>query len=588
MKKHTGTSRALRRDRLYCYDTTLQREETAGFLMDYAAKNKTNICAYWDKMRRYYDGDHDIRQSVGEFAHMAKLPWLAAQSTDGFIHVETQLQPSIPAFEFSPRDRTDYDKAKQRESIVRYICDNNELELKNGSNERSLNIYGTAAYKVCWDPTLRFGCDEGDVSVQTCDIRRLITDPCASDLDGCEYMGYEYPMHSVKAQRVFKDDFISRGEDFEDYLENRDFYLIPEKLTSGEFDISDDTVTVTEWYFRQPKDGHCVITRMHNGIKRSFPYEWKAGDIALCVFINGKEVRYVPKYWQNTGFSGYPFVIYTKLPKENSLWGKSELEEIIPLIDAKDRELAFAQLNSAFASNDIILAEENALCDGETLDNSPGSVWKLRPGMMGKVMRLGNNASAQSGLYANSAYWQNLIENTTGNFEVSQGKEPSNVTTATGIALLNERSESRKKLKNSGRTAGFKRLYLLIDMTALENYNDGRVIRMGFGEEEGFVFRYGGFIKRTREERYIPSLDVTVHLGNDIGNSKAFTVSALSTLMNMSITRDNYVLVKAYVRTIAIPESEKICQYLDERFAGEEKVSEEQLFLSDIKDLKVI
>ena len=44
----------------------------------------------------------------------------------------------------------------------------------------------------------------------------------------------------------------------------------------------------------------------------------------------------------------YPFVIYNKVPNDGSIWGKSELEQLIPLIDAADRELTFAQLNAAF------------------------------------------------------------------------------------------------------------------------------------------------------------------------------------------------------------------------------------------------
>ena len=565
--KNNSKATKLRHDALHHYGTAFEREETISFLYDYARLHKQSAEGYWDKMKRYYDGDHDIRSQTGGFSSVSNLPWLAAQSTDGYIHVETLIQPSIPSFEFTPRDRTDYDKAKQRENIVKFICDNNDLEFKNSRNERSLNIYGTAAFKVCWDDKLRLGCDEGDVDIQCADIKRLITDPSSSTVDGCEYIGYSYPMHKNRAKRVFKEDLLIKGEDFESYLENGGKSLFSPMISSDTFDTSDDNVTVTEWWFRQPKDGQCSITHLHDGVKTSSVYKWKSGDIALCVLINGKEIRYIPKYWNFTNYSSFPFVIYSKLPKENSIWGKSELEEIIPLIDAKDRELVFAQLNSAYCSNDVILAEENALSDGETLDNSPGAVWKLRPGMMGKVTRLGNGSANQSSLYGNGAYWQGLIENTVGNFEVSQGKEPSNVTTATGIALLNERSETRKSLKNADRTAGFKRLFLLCDMTALEHYNDGRVIRMGFGDE--FVFSYGGYFKGTREKRYIPSLDVTVHLGNALTNSKAFTVSALTTLMNMKITQENYPIAKAYLQTIAIPESEKICEFLEAKFGGE-------------------
>ena len=53
-------------------------------------------------------------------------------------------------------------------------------------------------------------------------------------------------------------------------------------------------------------------------------------------------------------------MIYGKIPSEETIWGKSALESIIPLIDAADRQLLFAQLNTAFFANDILVYEENA------------------------------------------------------------------------------------------------------------------------------------------------------------------------------------------------------------------------------------
>ncbi len=573
MKKQFRKS--INKARLYDYSNRLCREETVGFLLDFAARSRQDFDAYRRKMRAYYDGEHAIVKTAAEFSDSTSLPWIPAQSTDGYIHVETQINPNIPDFEFNPRDKTDAEKAKQRQKIVKYVSDNNDMEFKNGRNERRLNIEGSAVWKVCWDSAASYGEGGGDIVIDTPLCGEIYPDPTSCDVDGCEYIGYVYRMHRQKAARVFSKDFENDGSDISDYLETGSFFDSLSRLNSDAYDTDDDTVTVTEWWFRQPEGGKMQITRGKGNEARSINYEWNAGDIALSVFINGKEVRYIPRYWRKTGFNSFPFVIYSRIPSEKSIWGKSELEMIIPLIDAKDRELTFAQLNSAYSSNDIILAEENALCDSETLDNSPGSIWKLRPGMMGKVTRLGNMASAQTSLYANGSFWQSLIENTTGNFEVNQGKEPSNVTTATGIALLNERAESRKNLKSIDRNAGFRRLYSLIDMTALEYYSDGRVVRIGACGEDEFVYRYGGFVKKTRDTSYIPSVDITIHTGSAVQNSKAFTVSALTALIGMNINEQNFELVKAYVEIMGIPQRAKICEYLDGMFGNKETNGEE-------------
>ena len=233
------------------------------------------------------------------------------------------------------------------------------------------------------------------------------------------------------------------------------------------------------------------------------------------------------------------------------------------MIDAADRELTFAQLNAAFCSNDVILAEENAFSDGETPDNSPGAVWKLRPGMMGKVQRLGNLSSTQVSQFNNHTLWQNLMEQTTGNFEVNQGKEPARVTTASGIALMNERAKSRQTLKKAGRTEGFKRLYSLIDYTALEFYEKGRFVERG---ADGFEFDPDSYRSGELSGAF-PAVDIRIHVGDGLNNSKAFTVSAVSSLIGTAITEDNYKFVKAYVDLIGLPMRNEICEYLENKFS---------------------
>lgn len=550
----------------YDYSDHYRREETAAALLEEASLSKDRISAYWKRMRRYYDGVHDINSSTSSFYEENKIPWRAAQSTDGYIHVETQIEPDIPDFEFSPRCSDDAAKAKQRERIVKYVLDNNDMGYKNSRNERTLGIDGSAVWKVCWDSAKRDGFD-GDVCVEAPMPEQIYPDPAAADVDSCEYIGYVYKMHTERAKRVFADDFKLYGTNISECREAYSDCAVMSGFC-GAFDgYRDDTVTVTEWWFRQPKAGKLTKKIISDGREKSINYSWKSGDIALCVFINGREVRYVPKYWTSTSFNYYPFVIYNRIPGDKSIWGKSELEQIIPLIDAKDRELAYAQLNLAYNANDIILAEENAFSDGEMPDNTPGAVWKLRPGMMGKVQRLGNTAAYANSLYNGCSYWKSLIEDTTGNFEISQGKEPTSVTTATGIALLNERSQTRKSLKNIDRSAGFKRLFALIDATALEYYSDGRVISLS-EDKDGIVFRYSDFTKRNPDspDAYIPAVDVIIHTGSTAANSRALTVSALNTLMSMNITKDNYILAKAYVNAINIPERAQICEFLDERF----------------------
>ena len=539
---------------LYDYSSPAAREDTASALTENSALARQNTDVYWRKMRRYYDGVHDIGYFSGSFTEDMNLPWTPAQAPDGYIHVESQIDPQPADFEFSPRASYSAEAAARREETVRRICDVNRLAALNTRNERRLGIYGSAVWKIGWGMIDGVFSGKPEVTVEAPSPEQIYADPTASTVDGCEYIAFVYRLHKQKAFRLFEHDMRCRGERFSDYLENT-----ARGIVSGDGYAEEDTVTVTEFWFRQPCGGE------------SGGESYAAGEIALSVLIGGKEVKYLPKYWRKTALSSYPFVIYHKVPNENSLWGKSELEPIIGLIDAADRDLTFAQLNAAFHSNDVILAEENAFSDGEVPDNSPGALWKLRPGMMGKVERLGNLANTAGGLLSSYVRYQSLMEQTTGNFDINQGKEPTRVTTATGIALLNERSTSRQSLKKAGRTEGFRRLYSLIDATALEFYEKGRFVDTA----NGFTFDPDAFADKPGGR--FPRLDIKIHIGDGLANSKAFTVSALSSLIGMHIDSDNYKLVEAYVEALGLPMRAEICKHLEETFGAPERAAGDTL-----------
>lgn len=561
MKKRYGlfSRKTNRPDGLYDFSSTLSREDTICNLLENSSEARQKKELYWRKMRRYYDGTHDINHTTGVFCDEMNLPWTPAQSPDGFIHVECQIDPDLPGFEFSPQGEMCIHSAKIREEAVRRICDVNSLTDMNIKAERSLGIKGSAVWKVCWGENPVSGEYSSEVVITNPSPEQIYIDPSAESIDGAEYIAYVYRMHKQKARRVFEKDIKSSGDKFESYLSSGN----PKGIVyEGEYE-DDDTLTVTEFWFRQPKDSH---GNSHT--------EYKAGDIALCVLINGKEVKYIPKYWQNTRCSMFPFVIYSKIPDIGSVWGKSELEQIIPLIDAADRELTFAQLNSAFCSNDVIVAEENAFSDGEIPDNSPGAVWKLRPGMMGKVQRLGNMSASQSGQFNSYTMWQNMMQQATGNFDINQGKEPARVTTASGIALMNERSKTRQSLKKAGRSEGFKRLYKLIDFTALEFYEKDRTVKT---KDTSYKYDRSRFEVCSSGCRYVPDPEIKIHIGDGVANSKAFTVSAINSLISANINKDNYKFVKAYVDLIGLPMRNEICDYLEEKYSQEQENENIQL-----------
>lgn len=524
-----------------------KREQNIAELFHNASVRRTETESYWSKMKSYYDGKHDTAKKTGDFLASVNLPWKPAQIPDAYMHIESQVSTKVPDFEFAPRTDDDAYVSKLREKLVRYVCDINDMERKNAENERRLNITGSAVWKVCASVDER-GMPE--VVVDNPLAENIYPDPDATCVNDCEFIGYAYKISKTRARRIFADDFARMGTSLDELIDKakKDKNI----RDNFDFDIYNDknpTVDVLEWWFRQDSDGTYTRSDGSTGY-------YSRGDIALSVLIGGREIRYVPKFWTNTPCKRFPFVIYKLVPKDGSIWGRSELEQIIPLIDAADRQMAFAQLNTAFFANDILVYEENAFSPDSFPDNRPGAVWKLRPGMIDKVSRLGGLSKDSESHYEIVDKYRKMIKETLGNYDYMQGDYSTSVTTATGLALLSDLATERMSAKNVCKKAGFYDLYRLMDIFAMDFYNNEK-IELVTGEKPcELISTYG----------YASELDVRIHIGEGVENSRSFTVSALSELMKTNVNEENYPMVRAYISAVDVPSKSEIIAALDERF----------------------
>ena len=524
-----------------------ERERRFATLLEEAKTAKSGISEYWQKMRDYYDGTHETAKQTGEFLSSMHLPWIPASVPDGYLHVESQIEAEAPDFEFSARGDKDAEKAALRERVVRYVVHENDLTAKNAVNERRLHLCGSAVWKVAVGMG-DFG--DAEILIENPAPETIFPDPAAATLDECEYIAVCYRMSAARAVRVFADDLAREDMSIAAVLHAKK----GKKHIFDEVNEVCDTVEITEFWFRQPTDGEERI----GGV----PYSYQAGDIALSICMEGLEIRYVPKFWTKTSYRKYPFAIYQKIPMEGSIWGKSELEPIIPLIDAADRQLAFAQLNTAFFANDILLYEENAFAPDSYPENRPGAIWKLRPGMSDKVKRLGGLGTENAAHYEIAERYRAMIKETLGNFDFLQGDSATQVSTATGLALLGDYAGKRTEAKNICKKAGFERLYRLIDAMAMEVYSEEKL--KAITDMDTLPDMMG----------YVPTLDVSVRVGDGIRNSRSFTLSALEALCTMDIDAEHYPMVRAYIGALGIPERAELIARLDERFLGEMKREE--------------
>jgi len=551
-----------RTGRIYDYSTPESRVNTAEWLFQQAKNERTAKEAEWIRHNDYYNFKHDAVQEMVDAMQDMDLPWTPSVVPDCFVMVESQIVPEVPQPEFRGRDDDrDSKRAKERELAVRYLMEANRINDMNTANERRLRKLGDAVWKAYYDETMRLGREAGNIRIKDVSVEDFYPDPTAGaeGLQAGEYCVYIYTMHKLRFWRQYHAVLEKQGKTLEGVMGTQYRFEdgILEPYTKGSA-ARDDLVQIMEFWFRQPADTEGV----------------RAGAIGCTIQAGGVELKYIPDYWETTKYDKFPFVHYWCIRDETQFWNKSELEPITSMVDAADRQLAFAQLNDAMTAADIIVKEKGALVPGCEITNVPGSVWEVEQGRMGGVARLGGLSSG-SRMLDSVSWMQDQIQRTNRNYDTNTGKESARITTASGLLQLRTDAESQQKLKKADRNAGFERLYELLDYLALEFFDEDRMLYIGAkkkGEEpqmlrfnrENYAMRTPGVVDPVsgevlmEESTYFPRVDVTVTAGDGLSRSPADTLQVLDKLAATQVTPDNWKLLAEELEYLDIPQKQEI------------------------------
>lgn len=559
----------------YDYSSREKREKTVSELFERAKNARRIIEPMWQECNEYYNFIHRASYQTSEFAREQGLD-LPPVVPDAWIAVESQIDPNVPEPEFRGRDNDlDGKKAKEREFAVKYVIENNRLKDKNTRNERRLFKFGDAVWKAFWDSTMRCGIHEGDIRVQDIPLEGYFPDPSVRDgyMQDGQYVDYVYTVHKVEFCRLYRNELKKLDVQPESIMNND--YTGWSNLfdLSAAIDETDDTLQILEHWFKQPED-----TEDEHG---EFVPE---GSVGCCIMAGGREIKYIPNYWKRTNRQCqlFPFVQYWRIQDETQIWNKSELFPILGMIDAADRKLHTAMFNEAMMGNDMIVVEQDALVDGETVTNEPGAQIVVKAGRSSGVRRMGGLQSLTDSMHG-MEWIQNQMERANRNYETNLGKETTRATTATALSMLRSDAQSQEDIKKADRNAGFERLYELIDWLALEFFDDDRVLYLGGSDgkkNEVQKMKYNADALATmtpairdaageivREEwRYWPKVDVTITAGDSVVKSKQATLQALQALTQSNITPDNWKLYAAQLELLDIPGKQEIIENWKNKF----------------------
>jgi hypothetical protein len=247
-------------------------------------------------------------------------------------------------------------------------------------------------------------------------------------------------------------------------------------------------------------------------------------------------------------------------------------------------------LQDTFSANDVILMSEHALVDGSIPVAEPGAIWVVKDSATMKPTRMGGNPTNNKSLKDTITFIRDIIKQTVGNFSINMGDAPPrNVDTLGGLIQMKEQGDSRQNKKKAGSVAMWERTLKLIDYTAIEFYDDNRLIFIGAeksGEtekkedENGMVsekampvqFKYNSDYLKVYDDDtnayYYPVIDATINVGDGIKNSPAMTVQATENLMSANINPTNYKLANSLVDLMDLPNKKEIKENWEKLYAN--------------------
>jgi len=511
------------------------------------------------ELDEYYHNRHYTKEQIERLIRENGWDFVPPILPDPFIQVESQINPKRPDFTFKGRDNDmDSTKAKERQDVVEYVLYNTKFDDLVPNNDRVMNKTGDSFYKVAFDGTIEGPGYLGDITIGDPDPANIFPYPSnACTEDECEIFFYPYRIHQRAAYRQWKSPAQRKILDSLKPSSNHGDTEIY-NINRVETNIYDDTFQVIECWYRDDE-----------------------GDISCSVQIENKEIQFIDKYWVNTRKSGnrmFPFVKLCKIPVNKSFWSKGEIETIIELSDAGDREFLMAHMNDMFNADDMIVCEDDSLKAGTTIEKKPGAIIWTKPNKGGAVRRLGDRTGNSKALEMVN-FIHEKIQETNGNFNVNMGKEPdANVKTLGALVLLNEKGEKRNNVKETPRNNGYRRLYELIDWTAMEFLNTNRTVLIR-GKKEGedktitFNSENHKVLDATKTDStgmpvyYYPRLDTEIIVSNPIQQSKGTMIQAteqVSTQLD-KLTPAKAVLLKSEIDIMGLPNAQDIKDAIDQQ-----------------------
>ena len=379
---------------------------------------------------------------------------------NSIINKHADIMDNFPEPNVLPREQSDEHVARILSSILPVILEQNEYEQTYSDCAYYKEKTGTSCQGIFWDNEKLNGL--GDISVKKCDILNLFWESGITDIQDSQNVFYV----TVTSNDVLEATY----PDLKGRLGNYPELQLEEYIYDDKVDKTDKSAVV-DWYYKKKITGVDEY-----GIPQTKTY------LHYCKFCNG-EVLYAsendPKFadrgWYDHGL--YPFVIDTMFPEEGMLCGFGWIDVM------KDTQTYIDKLDKAILDNAIANARGKMLVRND-LGIRPEDIANPQKTIIEVTGSLQEEAFRQIELTPVSAVYEQImlnkvqeIKDTSGNTAASQGQS-SNVTSASGIASLQEAAGKISRDQNKAAYRSFKKVCEQIIELIRQFYTEPRCFRI--------------------------------------------------------------------------------------------------------------
>lgn len=376
------------------------------------------------------------------------------------LNKHADAMDNYPEANILPRARDDEMTAKVLSKVIPTILEQCEFQNTYSEEQWDKMKNGTGVYGVFWNNSLNNGL--GDIDIKNIKIPNLFWKGGIEDIQESPNIFFVTMEEREELKKKYPD-LVFKGAG--------NIPIEAEEINKSEAIDNSGKTAVFDWYYKK-----LYAYKDANGIMQSKTV------LHYCKFCENQvlyasenEPEYAERGWYAHG--NYPFVFDVLYPLTNSATGFGFIDLV------KDDQFFTDKLRQAILENAVVNAAPRNIIrsDGginEEELNDPGCRTVHTEGNLGENDFRQLVATPLSGIYE-SVYLNQIqqMKDTSGNTASSQG-QASNVTTASGIASLQEAAGKLSRDTNLGAYRAYKKVVEMVLELIREFYDESRSFRI--------------------------------------------------------------------------------------------------------------